>query len=471
MTRRDKLLSFVPLCLAGLVLIAMFLQFLHLIQFNRSYMQEEQSELQIFTKQIIWAIKPILDRKDYVTLNKYCNDFNDDEIRITIRDSKQKIVADSKSKLEFADHNIPKDTADDGVTEQINNYKETVKDKMISYETSIQSASGTYQLQLTISEADVMNTLLKAQYNIILFFIAGFILVLTIALYITLMVKIPFNELQNSATRIAKGDLSETISVPATGILHELAVAISTMAQQLKNQINDLQKLENFRKDFIANVSHEIKTPLTAILSAVEYLENTFQHYNEQEKKCLKIISDQGTRLNALVNDILSLALLESRLSMSSRNFEQFNLTNTISNAVNAFENLHSDNLPQINYTPDNEIILSGDEHLIEQALNNLISNAIKYSQSKIIDIKALQASNTLKIIVQDYGIGIPQEDVARIFERFYRIDKARSRALGGTGLGLAIVKSIVTLHNGTINLETAPNQGCKFVITLPVNE
>ena len=249
-----------------------------------------------------------------------------------------------------------------------------------------------------------------------------------------------------------------------------LAVAISTMAQQLKNQINDLQKLENFRKDFIANVSHEIKTPLTAILSAVEYLENTFQHYNEQEKKCLKIISDQGTRLNALVNDILSLAILESRLSMSSRNFEKFNLTNTISNAVNAFENLHSDNLPQINYTQDKEITFSGDEHLIEQALNNLISNAIKYSQSKSIDIKAQQESNNIKIIVQDYGIGIPKEDVPRIFERFYRIDKARSRALGGTGLGLAIVKNIITLHNGTINLETAPNHGCKFAITLPVN-
>ena len=471
MNRRDKLLSLLPLCLAGLVLIAMFLQFLHLIQFNRSYMQEEKDELQLFTKQIIWAITPILDRKDYLTLNKYCNDFNEDEIRITIKDANNKIVADSKSHLIFADHNIPKDINNAGVSEQISNYKETVKDKMISYETEINSASGKYQLQLTVSEADVMNTLLKAQYNIILFFIGGFILVLTLSVYITLMVKIPFNELQNSATKIAKGDLSENIFVPKTGILHELAVAISTMAKRLKNQINDLQQLENFRKDFIANVSHEIKTPLTAILSAIEYLENTFSHYSEQEIKCFKIISDHASRLNALVNDILGLALLESRSSMSEKHFEYFDLSNTIEYIADALENLCSTHNTQIRYHQKNAFFIYGDEHLIEQAVNNLITNAVKYSQSEFIDIKLIKANNLVKIIIQDYGIGIPAEDAPHIFERFYRIDKARSRALGGTGLGLAIVKSIVTIHNGTISLETKPNQGCKFAIILPVSE
>ena len=474
MTRRDKLLSMLPLCLAFLVLIAMFMQFLHLIQFNRSYMLEEKNELQLFTKQIIWAIRPILDKKDYKTLKKYCNDFNDDEIRITIKNSKGEIVADSKSNLVFDDDNIPQDSINDNkVSKQIKNYKETVKEKMISYETDITSNSGNYQLELTISEADVMNTLLKAQYNIILFFIAGFILVLILSIYITLMVKIPFNELQTSATKIAKGDLSENIFVPETGILHELALAISLMAKQLKNQINDLQQLEKFRQEFIANVSHEIKTPLTAILSAVEFVENNYyQNDNGQESKCLKIISEQSKRLNSLVSDILSLSLLESRRSMSNNEFKEFDLVNTVSNVVNSFENIYSEHSPQLRFTPCAELKYKGDEHLIEQALNNLITNSIKYSKSDYVDIELDKIENKIIIKVKDYGIGIPSEDAPRIFERFYRIDKARSRALGGTGLGLAIVKSIVGLHSGEIKLNTEVDKGCEFEIILPyVNE
>lgn len=470
MNRRDKLLSMLPLCLAFLVLIAMFLQFLHLIQFNKSYMQEEKNELQVFTKQIIWAIKPILDNKDYKTLNKYCNDFNDDEIRITVKNSNGEIIADSKGSLIFNDNNIPKDNFNDNkVSKQLSNYHETVKDKMISYETNIKAKNGIYQLQLTISEADVMNTLLKAQYNIILFFIAGFILVLILSIYITLMVKIPFNELQTSATKIAKGDLSENIFVPETGILHELALAISSMAKQLKNQINDLQKMEKFRQEFIANISHEIKTPLTAILSAVEFMDNNFSYNNEQEKKCLKIISDHSVRLNSLVNDILSLSLLESRLAMSNNKFETFDLSNTILNCANSLENIYAENAPQIRVNHPEKASFYGDEHLIVQAVNNLITNAVKYSKSEFIDINLEVSNNQAIITVRDYGIGIPQEDVPRIFERFYRIDKARSRALGGTGLGLAIVKSIVTLHNGKINLETEQGKGCKFEIILPI--
>ena len=235
------------------------------------------------------------------------------------------------------------------------------------------------------------------------------------------------------------------------------------MAKRLRKQITDMQKLEAFRSEFITNISHEVKTPLTGILSAVEILEEQPESQKPTIMKCLNILSNQSYRLNSLIQDILSLSNIEMRQIKGDKDFKNFNLANSITTSVSICS--ASKGNIKINTSLEN-LEYFGNSFPMEQAMTNLIMNAIRYSKSDTIDISLKQKDNLIEIKVSDYGIGIPEEHIPHIFEHFYRVDKARSRKLGGTGLGLAIVKNIVTLHNGSITVES--KNGCEFTIKLP---
>ena len=271
-----------------------------------------------------------------------------------------------------------------------------------------------------------------------------------------------FNRLQDSAVKFSEGDLDTNIFIPKGGILFELSYALDKMAKRLKKQIVDMQKLENFRSEFIANVSHEVKTPLTGIMSSVEILEDECSSENMKITKCINILKKQANRLNSLIQDILSLSELERRQIMEKKEFCRFNLKRSIENCVAV---VYTSEI-SINTNLEN-IAYYGDSSLIEQAVINLLTNAIRYSKFDRIDVSLFKTSDSVKIIVKDYGVGIPTEHLPYIFENFYRTDKVRSRDLGGTGLGLAIVKNIIKLHSGEI--EAKSDNGCEFVITLPL--
>ena len=266
-----------------------------------------------------------------------------------------------------------------------------------------------------------------------------------------------FNRLQNSAIKISAGNLDTNIFIPIGGLLHELAYALDKMSKRLKLQINEMQKLEDFRSEFIANISHEVKTPLTAILSAVEILEDENTNKNTVVEKCLNILSKHAKRLNSLVQDILSLSEIERRQLTWQKDFNNFNLNKIIKNCISM-----CDTDIKINTNLD-DIVMFGDSILIEQAILNILNNAIKYSKTDRIDIVTKKENESIIISIKDYGVGIPQEHLPRLFEHFYRVDKARSRDLGGTGLGLAIVKNIVKLHSGKISVQS--DKGCEFIM------
>ena len=237
----------------------------------------------------------------------------------------------------------------------------------------------------------------------------------------------------------------------------------------LLTDLTEVHRLEGFRADFIANVSHEIKTPLTAILSTVETL--TDMPLDEQgRKKCLDILARQTRRLNALVRDILSLAAIERRQSARKRDFSDLHLAAVVKDAValcqddaeRAEMKLHLS-------TPLPEITLRGDVQLLEQAIINLITNAIRYSGSPDVCITLTQTAHHAVITVEDHGCGIAAEHLPRLFERFYRVDRDRSRERGGTGLGLAIVKHITILHRGRVSVTSTPGEGTTFKLTFPL--
>lgn len=233
------------------------------------------------------------------------------------------------------------------------------------------------------------------------------------------------------------------------------------------HDITEIRRLETMRRDFVANVSHELKTPLTSIKGFVETLLEGALEDKENNRNFLKIIQEHAGRLDKLVNDLLSLAHLESKGIAIDKS--EFNLNDQVKEVVAGFKSqLKSRGIEITNKLPQ-ELIINGDKDRVEQVLVNLIDNAIKFSKDKgPIKIYNQDYSGNIKIIIEDLGMGIPQKDIPRIFERFYRVDKARSRQLGGTGLGLSIVKHIIELHGGTVGVESTEGLGSKFWFSLP---
>lgn len=230
--------------------------------------------------------------------------------------------------------------------------------------------------------------------------------------------------------------------------------------------ITKVKMLETIRSDFVANVSHELKTPLTSIKGFCETLKVVEE--KEVRDKFLDIINIEAERLTNLINDILTLSELENENTLEES--QKVNVKKCVNEVYNITKQIADKKHIKIDYNDDLvEYYLMGDEYSFKQMLINLVDNAIKYTNEYgKIYIDLYKKNNKLIIKIEDTGIGIPEEHIKRVFERFYRVDKGRSRDSGGTGLGLAIVKHIVILFNGEINLESETNKGTIFTITLP---
>ncbi len=263
-----------------------------------------------------------------------------------------------------------------------------------------------------------------------------------------------------------------TLAYPVRRIFEVNAAAIFTNGAisgclVVIHDITEIRRLEVVRSDFVANVSHELKTPLTSIKGFVETLLEGALEDKENNRNFLRIIMEHADRLNVLVDDLLSLAHLESKEITIEK--KEFNLRGQLEEVIFGF----SSQLKKKNVEIENElaenILLTADKNRIQQVFTNLIDNAIKFNKENgSVRVYGQESDNNLKIFVEDTGVGIPEKDIPRIFERFYRVDKARSRALGGTGLGLSIVKHIVELHNGSVGVESTEGFGSKFWFILP---
>ena len=236
------------------------------------------------------------------------------------------------------------------------------------------------------------------------------------------------------------------------------------------NDITEIKKLEKMRSEFVANVSHELRTPLTSIQGFVETLKDGAINDPGKAQYFLEIIEKQSNRLNNLIEDILQLSKIESQEIIM--NLQSINLRDLIDKTISEFKKKieQKNHKIKINISPQLPLI-KADPEQIEVVFRNLLDNAIKYTPNGgEIYISAFEKAENIYIEIADNGIGISAEHLPRIFERFYRVDKDRSRKLGGTGLGLAIVKHIVQAHGGTIGVESKPGKGSKFFFTLPKN-
>lgn len=226
------------------------------------------------------------------------------------------------------------------------------------------------------------------------------------------------------------------------------------------------QKLDDARREFVANVSHELRTPITVVKSYTETLMD-YREHDETEGHFLNVINEEADRMTRLIRDLLALSKLDNNKEMQKLPFSLPNLVNSVCERVAIEASGHNQTITK--KIDENAGNIMGDRDRIEQVLVNIVGNAVKYTKDGgKIEVNLFADGKNAFISVKDNGIGIPKEDQGRIFERFYRVDKARSRAMGGTGLGLAIAKEIVDAHGGKISLESEEGVGTTVTIALP---
>lgn len=234
------------------------------------------------------------------------------------------------------------------------------------------------------------------------------------------------------------------------------------------HDITELKRLERIRQDFVANVSHELRTPLTTIRGYVEALLDAGPESSTQAKQFLEIIERHSQRMEKIVSDLLLLSEIESPDRMLRK--ESLHLAELISSAAEALRPMAESKKQTIQLKiPVQRPFILGDSQKIHQVVVNLLSNAISYTEEGgYIAVEVRGTEKGVEVSVDDNGIGISPEHLPRVFERFYRVDKGRSREEGGTGLGLSIVKHIVEAHGGWVSVESKPGQGSRFSFFLP---
>jgi two-component system, OmpR family, phosphate regulon sensor histidine kinase PhoR len=241
---------------------------------------------------------------------------------------------------------------------------------------------------------------------------------------------------------------------------------IKAMWESTKRNIDSLKKLEKMRTEFIGNVSHELKTPIFTIQGYIETLLNGAINDKDVNYKFLEKANHHTINLSNLVNDLINISMIESgEMRMS---FRYFNINKFLMEVINEMMPLAEEKNLELTFTPAKEsLLLFGDRTRLKQVMYNLIVNAVKYTDKGKVEVIVKEGEKSALIIVKDTGLGIAEPDKERIFERFYRIDKARSKSAGGTGLGLSIVKHIIEAHGSKIELNSKINEGSEFFFKL----
>jgi two-component system phosphate regulon sensor histidine kinase PhoR len=235
------------------------------------------------------------------------------------------------------------------------------------------------------------------------------------------------------------------------------------------NDVTRLKRLETMRRDFVANVSHELKTPITSIKGFVETLISGAMDKPEDNKRFLGIVASQADRLNAIIDDLLSLSQLEQDAEKVEIVIAESGLKPVLEMAIQACASKATEKKVHVDLNCPESVTARINPQLLEQAVINLVDNAIKYSlTSTQVRVNVSAGEEGITVAVADEGRGIEKEHIPRLYERFYRVDSDRSRAMGGTGLGLAIVKHIAQVHGGSVSVDSSIGKGSTFRIHLP---
>ena len=308
---------------------------------------------------------------------------------------------------------------------------------------------------------EVMGSLESVQRVMIVLFVVIALAAVIIAFFFSHVLTRPISTLTKSIQRMGKGDLSVRVPEKGGGELRELAQSYNTMAEQL-------EQLDKSRNQFVSNASHELKTPLATMKIVLESMLYQPDMPEDMRQEFMGDMNHEIDRMSTVITDLLTLTQMDNkRMTIRAKPVDIGALTEeTVHSLMPMAENRGQ----QLQADTEPGIIVSADADRLGQVFSNLIENALKYTaDGGRIRVKLRRKGKTAVWSVTDNGVGIPEADQQHIFERFYRVDKARSRETGGTGLGLSIVRQLVQLHGGKVTVESEPGKGSTFTVTLPV--
>ena len=310
---------------------------------------------------------------------------------------------------------------------------------------------------------EIYENLHGIQLKILLWMFIVAALVLIVSMYVMRTITRPIGELSEGIRKMTGGDLSARVNVRGRNEFSELARAFNSMSEKI-------EALDKTRSQFVSNASHELKTPLSTMKILIETLLYQDPVDPAMTKDFLNDVNKEIDRLNRIVSDLLTLVNIDS--GGMKLNLAELSLNALLDEQVKRLLPLARENGIEINLEMKDEITIVGDSLKLQQVIYNVIDNAIKYTpRGGEVETSLLRSGRRALIRISDTGIGIPAEDLPHIFDRFYRVDKARSRATGGTGLGLSIVKQIVQQHGGNITATSIEGKGTSFEIDLPVQQ
>jgi signal transduction histidine kinase len=393
-------------------------------------------------------------------------------LRITVVDKQGKVLGDSDEDPSLMENHKDRPEIMKAVENgfgQSTRFSDTLEYNMKYVAVRVEDSGdilGVVRFALPFSEVQLQ---LQLIYRIVLFSaIVAVVIAFTVAYFLSRSITFPISRMQDAAQRIAKGDFSRKVEIKSRDELGQLAKSLNIMAAELQQKMENLRQMNKIRTDFVANVSHELKTPLTLIKGYIETLQDRAINDKDKANRFVSIIKEHTNRLENIIDDLLSLSELE--LSKDCLNKSEFNLRKLVDEVTLGFGYALDSKRHSLSMDlQGDDFRVKADRDKVEQVIVNLIDNAIKYTnEAGQINIFLIEHQSEITLIVKDNGIGIPEEDVNRVFERFYRVDKARSRKLGGTGLGLGIAKHIVLAHNGQIDIESEVKKGTKVLVRLP---
>ncbi|MBQ9307565.1 MAG: HAMP domain-containing protein [Clostridia bacterium] len=323
---------------------------------------------------------------------------------------------------------------------------------------------GTLGVLLLVSDVgDLIESLETVQRELTVIFAVAALGALLAAIFFSHVLTRPISALSRTMARMGEGDLTVRAPVAGSGEIQKLAESYNIMAEQLES-------LDQSRNQFVSNASHELKTPMTSMKILLESVIYQPDMPEELRTEFLTDINHEIDRLTHIVTDLLELTRMDNgQLQLSN---ETVDLSEVVSEAIRLLEGTAATRAQSISSLVTPGITVQGEAAKLKQIATNLIDNALKYSaDGQKVEVTLSRQGKQAVFTVRDEGVGISADDQKHIFERFYRVDKARSRETGGTGLGLSIVRQLVTLHSGTITVDSTPGKGSVFTVTLPLSE
>ncbi|MCX8529551.1 MAG: MtrAB system histidine kinase MtrB [Rhodoluna sp.] len=327
--------------------------------------------------------------------------------------------------------------------------------------------AGAYELYLVYDLGSAQQTLDFVQSTLVF---GGAIMILLIggvSFFVTGRIVSPMRKAAEVSAQLAAGDLEPRLEVAGEDVIAALGQSFNTMADSMQTKIKELSAVSQMQQVFVSDVSHELRTPLTTIKLSAELLQARRDELSPAAVRNLDKLSGQINRFEDLLADLLEISRFDAKSVVGE--FEVEDLNGVVGMALAHIQPLADSKGSVLEVEiPNGPVEAEFDPRRIERVLRNLLSNAIEHGEGKPIRIEVAQSPTAVAVTVTDYGVGMTQAQVARVFDRFWRADPARKRTTGGTGLGLAIALADTTLHNGWLQLVSSPNKGTTFRLTLP---